>query len=77
MTCSEHLLTARQTCTSDQIVKDQIQLSFELCPPRVEVQQYLQAACFVNLWIGEQSILQVPCKSLIARWDVQIPNEQL
>lgn len=74
ITCSKHLLTARQTCTLDQFVKGQIQLSFELCPPRVEVQQYLQATCFVSLWTGEQHILQVPHKNLIAPWDVQIPN---
>lgn len=67
----------RQTCALDQVVKGQIPLSLELCPPRVEVQQYLQAACFVSLWIGEQCILQVPHKNLIACWDVQIPNVQV
>lgn len=51
-----------------------IQLSFELCPPRVEVQQYLQETCFVSLWTGEQRILQDPHKNLIAPWDVQIPD---
>lgn len=77
ITWSKDLLTARQTCTWDQVVKGQIQLSLELCPPRVEVQQYLQATCFVSLWIGEQCILQVPHKNLIAHWDVQIPNVQV
>lgn len=76
ITCSKHLLAARQICTLDQLVKGQIQ-SLELCPLRVEVQQYLQAACFVSLWIGEQHILQVSHKNLIACWDVQIPNVQV
>lgn len=76
ITCPKHLLAARQTRALDQVVKGQIQ-SLELCPSWVEVQPYLQATCFVSLWIGEQSILQVPYKNLIAHWDVPIPNVQV
>lgn len=64
ITCPKHLLAARQTRALDQVVKGQIQ-SLELCPSWVEVQPYLQATCFVSLWIGEQSILQVPYKNLL------------
>lgn len=74
ITWSKALLIVRPTSTLDQVVQCQIQLSFELCPPRVEVQQYLQATSFVSLCIGEQHIIQVSHKNLIASSDVQFPN---